>query len=103
VDPASAISDGHHHGVLLHAGADETGDDPPGASCPESGEVALDFLEPCDVPGRLGKIGPYEVIDVLGRGGSGDVSESPRGTNQDAFRDLMVFQRRCPHNLGAVV
>ena len=39
----------------------------------DRGEVSLDFLEPCDVPGRLGKIGPYEVIEVIGRGGMGVV------------------------------
>jgi len=53
--------------------AGETGDDPPWRKSPDSGEVALDFLEPCDVPGRLGKIGLYEVIDVIGRGGMGVV------------------------------
>ncbi len=48
-------------------------DDPPGASPSDRGEVALDFLEPCDAPGRLGKIGPYEVIEVIGVGGMGVV------------------------------
>ena len=43
------------------------------AIAPQADEVPLDFLEPCDVPGRLGKIGPYEVIDVIGRGGMGVV------------------------------
>jgi serine/threonine protein kinase len=51
----------------------EIGDGPPGASSPDCGEVALYFLEPCDVPGRLGKIGPYEVIEVVGFGGMGVV------------------------------
>jgi serine/threonine protein kinase len=49
------------------------GDDPPGAGPPDCAEVSLDFLEPCDVPGRLGKIGPYEVIVVIGFGGMGVV------------------------------
>ena len=48
-------------------------DDPPAASDRARVEVSLDFLEPCDVPGRLGKIGPYEVIDVIGVGGMGVV------------------------------
>jgi hypothetical protein len=37
------------------------------ATNPPPDEVSLDFLEPCDVPGRLGRIGAYEVIDVIGR------------------------------------
>ncbi len=45
----------------------------PDGIAPQADEVPLDFLEPCDVPGRLGKIGPYEVTDVIGRGGMGVV------------------------------
>ncbi|MCH7725400.1 MAG: serine/threonine protein kinase, partial [Planctomycetes bacterium] len=35
--------------------------------------VSLAFLEPCDHPNRIGKIGCYEVIDLVGRGGMGIV------------------------------
>ncbi len=57
-----------------HDLAEPDGDDQAGADSPDcSNEVSLDFLEPCDVPGRLGKIGPYEVIDAIGRGGMGVV------------------------------
>ena len=45
----------------------------PDGIAPQADEVPLDFLEPCDVPDRLGKIGPYEVIDIIGRGGMGVV------------------------------
>ena len=45
----------------------------PDGIAPQADEVPLDFLEPCDVPDRLGKIGPYEVTDVIGRGGMGVV------------------------------
>ncbi len=48
-------------------------DDPPAASPSARAAVSLDFLDPCEVPGRLGKIGPYEVIDVIGVGGMGVV------------------------------
>jgi len=48
-------------------------DDPPDHDTPDCGEVSLDFLEPCDVPGRLGKIGPYEVTEAIGVGGMGVV------------------------------
>jgi serine/threonine protein kinase/tetratricopeptide (TPR) repeat protein len=48
-------------------------DDPPDLPDPNSDPISLDFLQPCDAPGRLGRIGPYEVIDVIGRGGMGVV------------------------------
>lgn len=34
---------------------------------------ALPFLEPCDKPDRIGKLGPYEIIEVVGQGGMGSV------------------------------
>lgn len=37
------------------------------------GEITLDFLEPSDVPECLGKLGEYEVVEVIGRGGMGIV------------------------------
>ncbi len=36
-------------------------------------KISLDFLAPCDVPGRLGRLGPYEIIEVIGQGGMGVV------------------------------
>ncbi|HEV3167883.1 MAG TPA: serine/threonine protein kinase, partial [Isosphaeraceae bacterium] len=38
-----------------------------------SAEESLDFLAPSDWPDSLGRIGPYEVKGVLGRGGMGVV------------------------------
>jgi serine/threonine protein kinase len=37
------------------------------------GEDALAFLEPSDKPGSLGRLGHYEVFEVLGQGGCGTV------------------------------
>jgi len=34
---------------------------------------SLDFLEPSAKPGSLGRLGPYEVLEVVGRGGFGVV------------------------------
>ncbi len=36
-------------------------------------EIDLSFLEACDRPDTLGRIGTYEVVDVLGRGATGIV------------------------------
>lgn len=35
--------------------------------------TALGFLGPCDKPGRIGTLGPYEILEVVGRGGMGIV------------------------------
>src|SRR5262245_51277666 len=40
---------------------------------PEPVDDALDFLAPSDEPDSLGRVGPYEVKGVLGRGGNGVV------------------------------
>jgi eukaryotic-like serine/threonine-protein kinase len=40
-----------------------------------SGELKLDFLQPLDKAGRIGRLSGFEVIKVLGRGGMGVVLE----------------------------
>ncbi|HJT77127.1 MAG TPA: serine/threonine-protein kinase, partial [Gemmataceae bacterium] len=50
-----------------------SGEDP--RTTPAAGDEgeALDFLEPSDTPGSLGRLGHYEVQEVVGRGGMGVV------------------------------
>jgi serine/threonine protein kinase len=41
--------------------------------CAERDELSFDFFRPSDDPQALGRLGPYEVMEVIGRGGMGVV------------------------------
>jgi serine/threonine-protein kinase len=55
-------------GLKEQASARETRAEPPPVN-----DVPLDFLLPSDQPGSLGRLGHYEFIEVVGRGGMGVV------------------------------
>ena len=55
------------------------------AAAPWSEELWLDFLAPSLDPNAIGRLGPYQVISVLGRGGMGIVLKA-----FDAALDRMV-------------
>lgn len=42
-------------------------------TAPKSPEIDLDFLDPAEEPGTLGKLGRFHVVEVVGRGGMGMV------------------------------
>lgn len=48
-------------------------DDQPDPPDPSPEPISLDFLQPSDAPGSLGRLGQYEVREVVGRGGMGVV------------------------------
>jgi eukaryotic-like serine/threonine-protein kinase len=52
-----------------HPSATQT--EPGGGS---DGDLPLDFLDPSEQPGSCGRLGHYEVLDVIGRGASGSSS-----------------------------
>ncbi len=59
---------GAEHALTMTLGPDDTGEKPRRVE-----EIKLDFLRPPKTPGRLGMLGHFEVIRVIGRGGMGVV------------------------------
>ena len=58
--------------------ARESDDTRTAPATPERGTDGLDFLEPSDKPGSLGRLEHYEVQEVVGRGGMGVVLQGVR-------------------------
>jgi serine/threonine protein kinase len=64
--PATVVPDPDHAGTVAYA-------DPERKADPTSAAEALSFLAPAGRPGSLGRIGHYEVLQVLGHGAFGVV------------------------------
>jgi serine/threonine-protein kinase len=58
--------------AIEQLGAESATMDPP-TQPPPADERSLDFLNPSENPGHLGKLGHYEILKVIGRGGMGVV------------------------------
>lgn len=63
-----------HAAVAAKFGPDSSvPDEEAGTDDPFSADFVVDFLEPCDQPEALGRLGEYEIVAVIGRGGMGVV------------------------------
>src|SRR5262245_18041079 len=67
--------------------ADTSGDPAPGDPSP------LSFLQPSDQPGYVGKLGRYDVIEVVGRGGFGIVLRA----FDSSLRRVVAIKVLSPH------
>ncbi len=63
--------------------------------------VSLEFLQPCATPGRLGALGVYEVMEVIGQGGMGIVLKA-YDTKLQRIVAIKLLSPTLAHNATAV-
>ena len=63
--------------------------------------VTLDFLEPCTTAGRIGKLGQYEIIELVGYGGMGLVLKA-FDTKLQRIVAIKLLSPTLAHNATAV-
>ncbi len=68
--PAGSGSEHHLQEAMSRMKSDDSG---PGERASPDAPTRLDFLSPSDQPGSLGKLGNYEISEVVGQGGMGVV------------------------------
>ena len=86
--------------------ASSTGDrsKSPEAVPPDDEDIPMGLLEPPDQPGHLGKLGPYDVLRLIGRGGMGIVFLArDRALNRLVAIKVLAprWPRRPPHGGGS--
>jgi hypothetical protein len=89
----SGLSDGKNAGMSRRKGLDLTRTEHEESSDDE--DNSLEFLQPSTKPGSLGRIGHYEVLEVLGKGGFGEGHQSGERVNPVEVAQLLR-QRRLP-------
>lgn len=71
-----------------------------GLHLPSDSEL-IDLLQPCTTPGRMGRLGVYEIIEVIGRGGFGVVLKA-YDTKLQRVVAIKLLSPSLAHNANAV-
>lgn len=92
------VPEGHGHAKVSPSLAATVGPISPGNESGAQGTEAFDFLAPAQNADELGRLGPYRVLKVLGRGGMGVVflAEDTRLDGTVALKAMLPGLARKP-------